>query len=308
MEKTLLGADRLKRMIDGNLDDALKILSEVGFGFGGQSSDNIDDCADAETLKLSEFIKETSPDKKLTDFFLFPYDFRNAEALIKSKFLKTDPIVFAGGRLDVKDLKEKIFADDYGHLPKFRAIALSESDKSFVEGTASGVYINELFTKALYEELYALNIKNRYVSESLCAETDFINVSIALRIRDFDRARKQFLHYGKLGEKELKILCVSAYDDIRERFRFNDYKDEIYTAILGLESGMGLVAFERLCKGYAVKLIKKHKYDFDGVLPFIRYCFYKLADIANVRTIVVGLSSGITGEEISERIREFYEG
>ena len=69
MEKTLLGEDRLKRMIDGTAEDALKILSEVGFGAGDNAGDAIDLVAEDERVKLCAFIKENAPDENLIKFF-----------------------------------------------------------------------------------------------------------------------------------------------------------------------------------------------------------------------------------------------
>ena len=107
LEKTLLGGDRLKRMIDGNTEDALKILSEVGFGAGESNSSEIDAVSAYETAKLCAFVKETAPDEKTAKFFLYPFDFKNAEAIVKAKYLKTDPELFSCGWLDEKILNEK---------------------------------------------------------------------------------------------------------------------------------------------------------------------------------------------------------
>ena len=307
MEKSLLGDDRLKRMVDGGTDDALKILSEVGFGAGDTVGEVVDAVSLDETAKLSAFIKETAPDDKIAKFFLYPYDFRNAEALIKAKYLKTETELSPNGLFDAKDLKERIFADDYGTLPPFMGKALFNADKEFVDGTASGVYINSLFTKALYDELFSLKIKNDFVSNILCAKADMINIGIALRTRDFELSEKQFVHTGKIGKSALKAVCEDDFDKIREKFKFDEYKDEIYAALNGLDNDAGLKEFEKMSDGYAVKLIKKHRYDSNGDFPFIRYCFYKLADIANVRIILVGLSGGLSAAEITERLREHYE-
>lgn len=307
MEKTLLGEDRLKRMIDGKADDALKILSEVGFGAGDNVRDEIDAVSTEETAKLSAFIKETAPDEKIAKFFLYPYDFKNAETLIKSKYLKTEPTFAPSGLFDVKDLKDKIFADDYGSLPKRMATALFNSDKAFVEGTASGLYINSLFTKALYDELFALNLKNAFLVKILRAKSDLINASIAFRTRDIAAAEKQFVAFGELNADALKSICEDDLDKIREKFRFSSYKEEIFAAADGIEKGEGLKEFEKMSDGYAVKLIKKYRYEQSGDFPFIRYCFYKLADIANVRIVLVGLVGGLSAQEITERLRERYE-
>ncbi len=307
MEKTLLGEDRLKRMVESTADDALKILSEVGFGTGDSAREEIDAVSSEETAKLCVFVKETAPDDKTAAFFLYPYDFRNAEALIKSKYLKNEPELSPNGLFDTKDLKEKIFADSYGLLPKAMAKALFEADKAFVEEKSSGLFINSLFTKALYDELFALKIKNSRLKRILCAKADLINVGISLRTRDFDAAKKQYVHAGNLNEQFLRALCESDYDAIREKFRFSEYKDEVYAAIDGLENGAGLKEFEKKSDGVAVKIINENRYGSESDFPFIRYCFYKLADIANARIILVGLQSGLSAQEITERLREHYE-
>lgn len=308
MEKTLLGEDRLKRMIDGNVEDALKILSEVGFGAGESAADEIDAVSKYETARLCAFIKEAAPDEKIAKFFLYPFDFKNAEALIKSKYLKTEPELFSCGYFDEKTLKEKIFSDSYGSFPRAMADALLASDKAFVDKTESGQFINSLFTKALYEELFALNIKNPYIGKILLAKADMINIGIALRTRDFDSAKGQFVHEGAVNKNALKAVCEEDFDKIRERFRFTDYKDAVYAALDGIENGKGLKDFEKMSDGFAVKIINKNKFNQEGIFPFIRYCFYKLADIMNARIILVGHSGNLTGEEISERLREHYEG
>lgn len=308
MEKTLLGEDRLKRMVEGTADDALKILSEVGFGTGDISRAGIDAVSDTETARLLAFIKETAPDDKIAKFFLYPYDFRNAEALIKEKYLKTESEPSACGLLDIKELREKIFTDAYLSFPKHMAAALFNADKAFVEGTPSGLYINGLFTKALYDELFALKIKDSTLKRVLCAKADLINIGIALRTRNYERAEKQFVHLGNVKERALKALCEADFDTIREQFRFTEYKDEVFAALLGIENGTGFKEFEKLSDGFAVKIIKKHRYDSQGFIPFIRYCFYKFADIANARIVLVGHSGGLSREEISDRLRERYEG
>ena len=308
MEKTLLGEDRLKRMIDGNCYDAFKILSEVGFGAGDSERSEIDAVSVIETTRLCAFIKETAPDEKTAKFFLYPFDFKNAEALIKAKYLKTEPELFPCGLLDVKMLKEKVFSDAYGTLPTFLGTALLATDKAFVDKTESGQYINSLFTKAIYDELFALNLGSSYLSKVLLAKADMINIGIALRTRDFDSAKSQFVHEGTVSKVELRSACEDDFDKIRERFRFSNYKDEIFAALDGIESGKGLKEFEKMSDGFAVKMMNKNKFNQEGSFPFIRYCFYKLADIANARIILVGLANGLTGDEISERIREHYEG
>ena len=307
-EKNLLGKDRLKRMTDGDADTAIKILSEAGFGVGEVSNIGFDALLDAETKKLVDFILSASPDEKITKFFLYPYDYRNAEAIIKAKFLKSKPIINQFGFYNVKDLKDKIFSDDYTSFPNYLQKALRDADVAFVNGEANGLFINSLFVKALYNDLFDLNIKEKHIQIILRAKVDFINISIALRTRDYSVAKKQFIHFGDISDAELKLICESDFSDIAEKFNFSSYKDAISIALSGLENSENLKEFERIADGYAATVMNKEKFVSVGILPFIRYCIYKFADIMNARIILVGYSVGLSKEEIFAKLRESYEG
>ena len=59
----------------------------------------------------------------------------------------------------------------------------------------------------------------------------------------------------------------------------------------------------------SLKELKKDKYEVvDGIQPLILYYYYRLNEIANVRTIMVGLNNGIDREQIKQRVRENYAG
>ena len=59
---------------------------------------------------------------------------------------------------------------------------------------------------------------------------------------------------------------------------------------------------------FALKTLKKRKYDVGGIVPFMLYCYYKLAEIKNVRIIMVGLINKADKNEIKRRLRNTYEG
>lgn len=306
-ERTLLGAERVKRMTESDREGALRVLNEVGFGNGETDTESL---ITSETQKLCDFIRGNSPDGKYRDFFLLPYDFKNAEALIKSKYLKKDfsSALNSCGTIDVKTLKEKIFADEYGSLPEYMGKALSECDRLFTEGKADGKTVNALFLRALYRQLVALNFKDARLKEILSVKADCVNIGVAFRSEDVKDAEKQYVDGGKLSRNDLAVICSAEKDDFLQNFAFGDYSELIGVAVKGVSDGAGLKEFERLSDGFAVRLIKKNRYSSEGVFPFIRYAFYKFADIANARIILTGLSAGFSAQEISSRIREHYEG
>ncbi len=310
--RNLLGYDRLVRMAESaNAKDAFKILSEVNFGDGTTSdASEYEALLAAEEQKLTSFIREVSPNEKLTRFLLAPKDYHNAQALMKAKFLKTDaaPMLTEEGLYKTELLKEKIFADDYDEFPSPMAEALAKADVLFVSGEADGRKIDVLFKKALYRQLRELSDSDRLLGEIYRVKADAANIATALRSRDFQEAKLQFVGGGRLGEDELKILCGESVETIAEKFRYSPLKDLVFAATEGFSEGKPLSGFERLADGYALAQLKKERYNDEGYRPFLLYCYYKTAELTNVRIVMSCLSNQIFGSDIKSRLRETYEG
>lgn len=310
--RTLLGKERLFRIAEAaSAQEAVQILAETGFG-GGRT---IDSPLDYETLIRAEeaaliaFVKEVSPSEKLTKFLLAEYDFHNAEAVMRAKYLKTDvaPMLAEEGLFSAETLKEKIFADDYSAFPAPLARALHAADELFVSGKADGKTIGSLFRRALYEEREKLAAKDALLSAVASAKADAANIAAAFRSRDFAETQKQFVPGGTMKEEELKILCEETPEVIRDKFRFSKRKEPVYAAAEDFSKSRPLVDFERMADGWALKYLKAEKYNDEGIRPFLSYFYYKIADAANVRIAMSCLLNGVAGAEIKERMREAYE-
>ena len=106
----------------------------------------------------------------------------------------------------------------------------------------------------------------------------------------------------------LKDVFDKNFDKLSENKEFKDYTDLIDT-FSRLNAGEPLIGFEQFLNGHALKELKKDKYEVvDGIQPLILYYYYRLNEIANVRTIMVGLNNGIDREQIKQRVRENYAG
>lgn len=312
LENYLLGEERINRMIDSDKpDDALKILSEVNFGEGTTISSALDfeKLISAEKKKLFDFIKETCASPALADFIMLKSDFHNAEAIIKSKYLKIeiDDILDVSGKFDIDKMKEKIFEDDYSSFPDELAKALSFSDVEFVEGRASGVKIASVFSKAYFSELYRLAKKDSILLELYRVKADVANVGIALRLRDFSQAKEHFVEIGKITLQDLQALSEEQLELLVEKFKFSYISELISSAIYSVKNSEPLSDFEKSADSFAVNRMLKQKYATDGIFPFMQYCFYKLADLSNVRIVMVGLINGLNKSDIRNRLRAYYE-
>ncbi len=311
-ESGLLGIDRINRMADAaTSEEAFKILSEVNFGEGASAdASEYERAVEAEEKKLAAFIREVSPDERLKIFLLAENDYHNAEAMIRSKYLKTDfsPMLTADGLYTAEYLKEKIFTDDYKSFSPFLAEALLAADNLFVSSKADGKALSSLFRRALYRELGAAAKSDKTLSAIFSARTDAANIAIALRTKNGMECAEMRVEGGTLSDAELKFLCEENAEAIKEKFRYSPLKAFVDLAAEDLAKNRPLSDFEKYAGGYALAFLKKEKFNDEGYRPFLRYCYYKRAEIANVRIVMSCLINGIGGNFIKERIRESYEG
>ncbi len=312
-EKYLLGKERINRMIEAETpEEAIRILFEVGFG-DGLVLDQITDferLIDLERQKFNAFLKEHGAITSVADYFLIKNDYHNAEAFLKAKYLKNEDqtILVEDGRIEKVLLKDKIMTDDYSSLPTFMRNALVECDAQFVSGNVSGQSVNAVFTKAYYKHLYSVCKNDKTLKKLYEFKVDCINIGTALRARNYSLAKDWFIDNGTLKEKDLIALSEDQLENLKEAFRFTDYKEAVSLAVDAKLNGEPLSEFEKRADGLAFDLIKKEKYSITGKSPYLYYCIRKVNEIFNVRVILVGLINGLEKTQIKQRIRDVYEG
>lgn len=312
LESTLLNAERLKRILEcEKVEDAIKILAEINFGEGSVLvSDDFESLIFSEQKKLNQFILNNCASSSFKNFMLLKNDFTNAEGLIKAKHLKIDSTALIGERgiFEVDKLKDIIMTDDYRKLPKNLADALLKCDEEFVSNRATGASIGAILYKALYRELYQQAKKDKNLLTIFKAQVDGINVSSALRTRSFNEAKEFFIEGGNLSLLDVKSLCEDSFDQLTAKFKFSENKDIILSAIESAEKNLPLSTCEKLMESFPVKFLSKQKYQTEGIIPFMLYCYYKVADLTNVRIILVGIKNKFPLEEIKKRLRDSYAG
>ena len=302
----LPGAERLNRMADcSSAEDAVKILQEAGFGEGAASSDP-ETLIAAEERSFAAFVRDAAPDGRVARFLLARWDFANAEAVMRAKYLKRDAKTMAGteGVYPLALLEEKIFADDYKPFSPQLAKALAEADAMFVGGTATGRRVGTLFARAQYAEEAETAQKERSLKEIAALRADAANIGIALRARNARIAAEMEVPGGTLTKRELEALAQEGADTIREIFRRSPRRELIACALEDFTAGRALLSLERAADGAALSVLKRERYSDEGMRPFLRYCFERLAEIGNVRIILSCLANGADRAVLRARMRE----
>ena len=304
LERELLTSAALMRIIDEpDYKSACAALKEQGFG-KGVSADDAEQLFVAETLALDDFAREFSPGREYSEFCLSGIDFYNAERYLRSEYIKGFPFVQTRTGL-VKDIPAAIEKGGKD-LPEEIKKAYAQGKELFENGKATGAEISSIFLKAKYSRL--LKKCGGELGKFVKNEIDAKNVSTALRVKDAEDLETLFIGGGNLPKSDISFICTAEAEKVERKFAFTPFKDMIATAESEKSAGLPLVKFEAEADGFALRELKKRRYDTEGATPFILYYLYKSAEIKNARIIVAGKRAKASAEDIKRRLRTGYDG
>ena len=118
-------------------------------------------------------------------------------------------------------------------------------------------------------------------------------------------AEPMLLSGGKLCKKQLAVLLSDRAEEQADKL--GEYKELALMGIEGMKT-RSLVAFERAADSFSMKKLKERRYETEGTFPLLLYAFYKKAELANVRIVLVGKRGGVQNEQIKARLKEGYAG
>ena len=302
-EKYLLN-DKILKLCDSDAEEALRVISESGFGKGAEvdSVYAYEQLVAADEAAIDEFIREYSPSRAEAEYLLSPRDFHNAKAAVKAHYLnlEVEKLLAPEGLIPVSIILNSVKEKDYSRLGKTLGEAVNEAAKLFEEREVSGAEIGIIFEKALYKHLSEVCSKNSLIKKLLSAKADMTNILTALRSAEAEYAAKSYVSGGKLSEK---VLCGIFSEDNERALKGTPY-DGFYKKCLSDKSaGLPLTSAEKVCESYETEFFAAKKYDLQKSQPFLYYVFRRRAENSNVRILFVCLLAGMREHEIKARLR-----
>lgn len=319
LENQLLTSEKFNRMIDSlNAEDALKILYESSYGQGVdiESVYEFEKLLILESEKMALFLEAMSPDINATKCFLTKFDYHNAKALTKAKYLRLSDASFmcySNGQIEIAKLRDWINADDYSSLPKPMADAIHQIDVFFASEKRNSKYIDTLLDKAMYRDIFEIlkKCKSDLVVDYFKTEADLINILTASRFKISNIPSKdyaeQFIDNGSVSLPMLVSFIDAPEIGAKETFKQTKYKELVLSIIEKIIKEENLAEIEKNIDNYLFNIFFKNKNDFFGLAPLISYYIAKQNEIKNIRIIMVGLINKADRPEIRLRMRQVYE-
>ncbi len=304
-EKDLL-KDKIIRFCEMDEAEALRALSESGFGSGSESeSPAAETLIAAEEEKLDGFIRTYAASGAELAYLLSPRDFHNAKALFKAEYLRrnAEKMLAPEGLIPVSVLLGSIREKDYSALDRELAEALQEADSLCADGeNVSGALIGGVFERALFRLLKDRTKRNSTLKKLVAAKADMTNILTALRSDDRAYAKKLFVAGGTLKEETLLLLC-SADEKAEKSLEDTPYKTFARECFKAKRDGKPFTEAEKMLASYDTEYLAVKKFELQKEQPFLYYVFRRRAEIVNVRMVFVCLAAGMREQEIKNRLR-----
>ena len=302
----LVGEQRLIRMADADsLAAAFDMLRESGFsGEINLPFNQYESVIDNEEIALGQFVKEYAPSDEIECYCLAPYDFYNAEVLLKCAKLglPCENFVRTTGLFSIEQLTELINGranEKSFPIELVKAVKLACEE---LENKGGGMVVGAIFASAKYEYLKRI-VKTGYLKEIIVKEIDGLNVCSAIRAGDGEVAVSQYIAGGSLTKADVSVIAMRDKKQVELLLSGSWIKEIALQAIDLAVSGKPLIETERTLNSLSAKRMIDGRYtENGGTYPFMLYYFKRRNEIACVRTVLTGKANGLLADEIKRRL------
>ncbi|MDE6597957.1 MAG: V-type ATPase subunit [Clostridia bacterium] len=307
-EKFLL-SDRILKLCDSGAEEALRALTDCGFGKGAEAASvyEFEKLISADGAAIDEFIREYAPSQTELIYLFAARDFHNAKAVVKAHCLglEVENMLAPEGLISITQIMQCVSENKFEPLGEILGGATKAAYEKLTdtESGAAGAEIGAIFEKALFEYLSSVCKKNRTLKKLLAAKADMTNILVALRSEDAAEAAKFYVSGGSLSNVKLEKLFEPDTDKRAHALDGTPYNDFLALCLADKNANLPLTQAERAMESYEAKFFSARKYELDKREPFLYYVFRRRAENADVRILFVCLLAGMGEREIKARLR-----
>lgn len=287
-----------------SVEKALSALTEEGWI---KEKGSIKTILSQKNKELWTLLSESVPDKRELDIFCVLNDFFNIKTAVKCLFSGAEPTDYYlyPSSVNLGELTEKIKLHDFSSL-KIRGADTAEKAYKTALITGNGQSAEIIIDRGAVDCLcgYAKEKKSTLANEICGFLCDTANIKIALRInalgKNRDFAEESVGNCFNLDRKTLINLALSE-------------KEELYAYLLSTEYANGVALYrestalyEKWCDDRIIEKVSKAKYTAFGFDPVCAFYYGKQNEIKSVSMILSALQSGVSADEIKERVRLNY--
>lgn len=311
-ENRLISGEKLRRMAQASLADALRMLSESGYGGAVQLTAQNINAAIAEELGMAKsFTCEVTPNKQKTDVFLMQTDITSLKLLLKLRCLNGTiegvPLSTAGV-FEPSELRHMVEHGSYEQLPKIIADTLTMLEIKLYDAPSPRLISVEL-DKAYVS--YALSIKDSFINEYYRIFSEYTNAIILLREREIGASPERVFGYLLPGSSITREAFMEHFDaplDALDKTMFENspLRAGLSRAFLEASRKNSIAPIEKCRDNALMELARSGRNECENLLPLFGYMLAKQQEAKAIRLVFTLKLSGESSDTILERLRELY--
>jgi V/A-type H+/Na+-transporting ATPase subunit C len=313
LEKSLFAREAVRRMAEGSLDDAMRVLLDAKYGnlpdAGGEDVESMIENVRKDAAKT---VRELSPDAALTDLFLLQTDAQNLKVLFKSRLLgATDALWLEGGIFSREDLSRMVAESKYDLLPPRMREALErleakmriQIEPQLVSVMVDfGYYAHCLETAKKWKEPFA----RRYFD----AACDFNNIITFFRMRAMGALKEDLKKVllpdaGIRSDTLIEVYDLSA-ESLISALSQSGAKHALQEGLSKMLASGNIAMIEKARDDYLLSLVNSHRHERMTIFPVVGYLLAREREAKAVRLILTVKRNGLDDAVAAERLRELY--
>ncbi len=312
-EKNLITAEQFRQLIaSGDLSDAYRLLESFGVTLYHDPVSGEVQREQTLSARLGAAYlaaEEAAPGSEALGMWRYPYDCNNLKAAIKCFVRRVDPasMLFDFGTVPSERIVEMVAKARYEGLPRHMCEAAPVAMETLSK-TQDPQAVDLILDRAVYLDMLeaAERVDNAFVSRLLSAKIDLTNVMTVLRsIRLSEAGRadavptEAYLMGGMWSPVKCATLAKEGIASLAEALSGTPY--DTFAAMLG--ENASLREIEHAVDDYIARICAGVKYMPIGPEQMVVYLLNSETEVKNLRILLVGLSMGLDGARIRERLR-----
>jgi V/A-type H+-transporting ATPase subunit C len=303
-----LDAAKLDRLLAVETpQEAVRALQEIGWAAAEQSAD-YEQAAGEHMRRACAFVREVSPQSRVTDCFLLRHDVQNLKLLLKARCLGQDAdFLSTCGTLPVDVLRHAVAEAGYTRLPEGLREPLADLERRLAV-REDPLDIDVTLDKALYALAFdALRgAGSRVALAYFAARVDLVNALMLLRVRAMGRGAAFLAAMLISGGNIPEAALLERFDRPEELPRLlSPYGPRVAAVAKAAVQG-ALPGLEKAMDDYLLSLFAPYRARADAIEALVGYLLVQEREASAVRLILAGKLNGFTGEAIRERLRDLY--
>lgn len=313
LEKSLFGKDAVRRMAEGSLEDAQRMLADAKYGnLPDATGDDTERMIESVRRQTAQTIRELSPDSALTDLFLLQTDAHNLKVLLKARLLSTtDAAWLEGGLFSREQLSAMVAEAKYDQLPEDMAAAMARLEtrlKISQEPQLVSVYADYGYHAHCLRA--ASSMKEPFIRQYFSALCDFNNVITFLRMRAMG-AQKEDLKEVLLPNAGVQCeALINAYElsaeTLTKAISGSVARSALQAGLNQMLASGNIAALEKTRDDYLLSLVNSHRNEKMTIFPVVGYYLARDREAKAIRLILTVKRNGLDDAVIAERLRELY--